>query len=273
MNASRRVLVVGGGGREHALAWKLARDGAEVLVYAADVSDERKMHELVAAARARFGRIDGVISLDRLGLEKVYVQAKRWQGTVGRPEIQSFYGALAGQRANKGVFITTSSFSAQAIEFAKSVERIVLVDGKKLVDLMMDHEVGVTLRPVQDAAIIPSEGVTERELGGGQPLPEPSTSPAQPEKTRKRASSSLSETARTTDSKTSFVQPTNTPSSGGDSEKSSSSALCRMKRFPGSTGPPMKTTSPVSGNSKCSDKTWETVTDDGRLTTNPIAPC
>jgi restriction system protein len=73
------------------------------------------------------GGIDGVISLDRLGLEKVYVQAKRWQGTVGRPDIQGFYGALAGQRANKGVFITTSSFTAQAAEFARSVERIVLV--------------------------------------------------------------------------------------------------------------------------------------------------
>lgn len=66
------------------------------------------------------GGIDGVISLDKLGLEKVYVQAKRWQGTVGRPEVQGFYGALAGQRANKGVFITTSGYTSQAIEFAKS---------------------------------------------------------------------------------------------------------------------------------------------------------
>jgi restriction system protein len=94
------------------------------------------------------GGIDGIISLDKLGLEKVYVQAKRWQGSVGRPEVQGFYGALAGQRANKGVFITTSSFTAQAIDFAKSVERIVLVDGVKLAELMIDHEVGVTLRPV-----------------------------------------------------------------------------------------------------------------------------
>jgi restriction system protein len=78
------------------------------------------------------GGIDGVISLDKLGLEKVYVQAKRWQGVVGRPEVQGFYGALAGQRANKGVFITTSSYTAQAIDFAKSVERIVLVDGNRL---------------------------------------------------------------------------------------------------------------------------------------------
>jgi restriction system protein len=95
------------------------------------------------------GGIDGVISLDKLGLEKVYVQAKRWQQTVGRPEIQGFYGALAGQRATKGVFITTSSFTAQATEFAGSVERIVLVDGARLADLMIDHEVGVTMRPLR----------------------------------------------------------------------------------------------------------------------------
>ncbi|MGE0122761.1 MAG: restriction endonuclease [Vicinamibacterales bacterium] len=93
--------------------------------------------------------IDGVISLDRLGLEKVYVQAKRWQGSVGRPEVQGFYGALAGQRANKGVFITTSTFSQQATDFARSVERVVLVDGERLAGLMMEHEVGVTLRPVK----------------------------------------------------------------------------------------------------------------------------
>ncbi|PZQ76956.1 MAG: restriction endonuclease [Variovorax paradoxus] len=93
--------------------------------------------------------IDGIISLDKLGLEKVYVQAKRWQGTVGRPEIQAFYGALAGQRANKGVFITTSGYTSQAIEFARSVERIVLVDGAKLAELMIDHEVGVSARTVK----------------------------------------------------------------------------------------------------------------------------
>lgn len=93
--------------------------------------------------------IDGVISLDRLGLEKVYVQAKRWQDIVGRPHIQAFYGALAGQRANKGVFITTSAFSSQAIDFARSVERIVLVDGAMLAGLMMDHEVGVSSQRIR----------------------------------------------------------------------------------------------------------------------------
>ena len=76
------------------------------------------------------------------------MQAKRWQGVVGRPEIQAFFGALAGQRATKGVFITTSAFSPQAIQYAASVERIVLVDGPRLAELMIDHGVGVSVRPV-----------------------------------------------------------------------------------------------------------------------------
>ncbi|MDG9729397.1 restriction endonuclease [Ignatzschineria sp. RMDPL8A] len=94
-----------------------------------------------------------LIVLDRLGLEKVYVQAKRWQDTVGRPEIQAFYGALAGQKAKRGVFITTSSYSKQAIEFAQSVEGVVLIDGVQLVYLMMDAEVGVSSRSIKLPAI------------------------------------------------------------------------------------------------------------------------
>ncbi|CAQ86022.1 MULTISPECIES: restriction endonuclease [Photorhabdus] len=92
------------------------------------------------------GGIDGIISLDKLGLEKVYVQAKRWQSTVGRPELQAFYGALAGQKAKRGVFITTSGFTAQARDFAHSVEGMVLVDGERLVHLMIENEVGVSSR-------------------------------------------------------------------------------------------------------------------------------
>lgn len=93
--------------------------------------------------------IDGIISLDRLGLEKVYVQAKRWQEVVGRPQLQAFYGALAGQKAKKGVFITTSSFTAKAFEFVKSVEGIVLVDGARLAELMIDFEVGIQVRTIK----------------------------------------------------------------------------------------------------------------------------
>ncbi|MDA0267753.1 MAG: restriction endonuclease [Cyanobacteria bacterium] len=93
--------------------------------------------------------IDGIISLDRLGLEKVYIQAKRWQNSVGRPEIQGFYGALAGQRATKGVFITTSMYTKQAVEFADSVERIVLVDGVQLAKYMIEYGIGVSHRAIK----------------------------------------------------------------------------------------------------------------------------
>jgi restriction system protein len=98
--------------------------------------------------------IDGIVSLDRLGFEKVYVQAKRWQNTVTRPEIQSFYGALAGKRAKKGVFITTSDFSTGAREYADNVsDSIVLLDGPRLALLMIEHGVGVTHRPLKVAQV------------------------------------------------------------------------------------------------------------------------
>jgi restriction system protein len=89
--------------------------------------------------------IDGIIKEDRLGLDAIYLQAKRWEATVGRPEIQKFVGALQGQRANKGIFITTSNFSNDALDYAKGVSpKIVLIDGRKLADLMIEHDVGVS---------------------------------------------------------------------------------------------------------------------------------
>jgi restriction system protein len=88
--------------------------------------------------------IDGVISEDRLGLDTIYLQAKRWQGTVGRPEIHKFVCALHGKRAKKGVFITTGSFSADAREYVANIEsKIVLIDGQQLADFMIDFNVGV----------------------------------------------------------------------------------------------------------------------------------
>ncbi len=90
--------------------------------------------------------VDGVIREDRLGLDTVYIQAKKWTGTVGRPEIQKFVGALQGQNATKGVFITTSSFSPDAIEYAAKVSpRIILVDGNELAQLMIEYDVGVAV--------------------------------------------------------------------------------------------------------------------------------
>ncbi len=91
------------------------------------------------------GGVDGVIREDPLGLDLIYVQAKRWSGVVGRPEIQKFFGALHGRRATKGVFLTTASFSSQAVAYAENVTpRVILVDGAQLARLMIDHSVGVT---------------------------------------------------------------------------------------------------------------------------------
>jgi restriction system protein len=91
--------------------------------------------------------IDGVIREDRLGLDVVYVQAKRWEATVGRPVLQGFVGALQGARATKGIIFTASNFSREAEAYAASVSpRVVLVDGESLAALMIDHNVGVSDR-------------------------------------------------------------------------------------------------------------------------------
>jgi restriction system protein len=92
------------------------------------------------------GGVDGVVNEDRLGLDRVYVQAKRYASNVpvGRPEVQGFVGSLVGLGATKGVFVTTSSFTRQALEFAKHLtQRIILIDGNQLADLMVEHNVGV----------------------------------------------------------------------------------------------------------------------------------
>jgi len=89
--------------------------------------------------------IDGIIKEDKLGLDTVCIQAKKWQNTVGRPEIKAFVGSLAGNRARKGVFITTSRFSKEAQEYVQRIEqKVVLIDGETLAELMIDHNVGVS---------------------------------------------------------------------------------------------------------------------------------
>jgi len=98
-----------------------------------------------AVGKAGDEGIDGIIDEDRLGLDTVYIQAKKWQETVGRPEIQKFVGALTGQRASKGVFITTSSFSSSAYDYASKIDkRVVLIDGRRLTEYMIDYNVGVS---------------------------------------------------------------------------------------------------------------------------------
>lgn len=99
-----------------------------------------------AVGRSGDEGIDGIINEDRLGLDVIYIQAKRWQAAVGRPEIQKFVGALQGQRANKGIFITTSAFTREAEDYAAKIpSKIVLIDGEQLSQLMIDHNVGVAL--------------------------------------------------------------------------------------------------------------------------------
>jgi restriction system protein len=91
------------------------------------------------------GGVDGIIKQDQLGLDIVYIQAKRWENPVGRPEVQKFAGSLDGFSANKGVMITTSTFSKGAHEYANSINKnIVLIEGEKLSELMFEHNIGVT---------------------------------------------------------------------------------------------------------------------------------
>ncbi len=98
-----------------------------------------------ALGRSGDGGLDGVIREDRLGLDVIYLQAKRWEGVVGRPVIQAFVGALQGAQATKGVIITTSDFTADARNYIRTIQtRIVLVDGKTLAELLMDHNVAVS---------------------------------------------------------------------------------------------------------------------------------
>jgi restriction system protein len=101
-----------------------------------------------AIGRAGDGGIDGIIKEDKLGLDVVCVQAKRWEeNTVGRPMVQAFAGSMEGYRAKKGVLLTTSTFSKDAYDYVSRIERrIVLIDGKTLAQLMIDHDIGVTTR-------------------------------------------------------------------------------------------------------------------------------
>ena len=115
-----------------------------------------------AIGRSGDGGIDGIINEDRLGLDSIYLQAKRWEHPVGRPEIQKFAGALAEHRAKKGVFITTSSFTKEALASAtKHDARIVLIDGEKLATLMIDHGLGVTLEASYEIKRIDSDYFAE----------------------------------------------------------------------------------------------------------------
>ncbi len=106
--------------------------------------------------------VDGIIKEDMLGLDVIYLQAKRWQGTVGRPEIQKFVGALSGKRAKKGVFITTGSFTSEAQSYANSIEtKVILIDGHDLANHMIDFNVGTSTQTVYEIKRIDSDYFNE----------------------------------------------------------------------------------------------------------------
>jgi len=116
----------------------------------------------IVTGKSGDGGIDGLIKQDKLGLERIYVQAKKWENPVGREEIQKFAGALQGRRAKKGVFITTSIFSQPASDYANAIEtRIVLIDGDMLTDLMIDHNVGVSVKDTYTTKRIDSDYFSE----------------------------------------------------------------------------------------------------------------
>ncbi len=107
--------------------------------------------------------IDGVINEDRLGLDVIYIQAKRWKANVGRPEIQSFVGALAGKKANKGIFITTSEFHENATDYVDGLNhKVILIGGRRLAELMIEHAIGVAEEHAYSVKKIDSDYFDER---------------------------------------------------------------------------------------------------------------
>jgi restriction system protein len=111
-----------------------------------------------AIGRSGDGGIDGIIKEDKLGLDVIYVQAKKWEASVGRPEVQKFAGALQGQRASKGIVITTSAFTREAQEYANLIAtKIILIDGAQLTKLMVDHNVAVAPMGVYEIKKIDSD--------------------------------------------------------------------------------------------------------------------
>ena len=111
-----------------------------------------------AVGKTSDGGIDGIIKEDKLGLDIIYIQAKRWEGTVGRPEIQKFAGALQGQRARKGIFITTSNFTKDALNYVENIEtKIILIDGQRLAELMIAYNVGANTTAIYEVKKIDSD--------------------------------------------------------------------------------------------------------------------
>ena len=118
-----------------------------------------------AVGRSGDGGIDGIINEDRLGLDVIYVQAKRWGNDIGEPPVRDFVGALQGKRARKGIFITTSKFSNRAREYISAIDsrdsKVILIDGEQLAQLMIDHGVGVSIEKTYEIKRVDSDYFAE----------------------------------------------------------------------------------------------------------------
>ncbi len=118
-----------------------------------------------AVGRSGDGGIDGIINEDRLGLDVIYVQAKRWEGNVGEPPVRDFVGALQGKRARKGIFITTSEFTNSAQAYISAIDsrdsKVILIDGNQLAQLMIDHDVGVSVEKTYEIKRVDSDYFAE----------------------------------------------------------------------------------------------------------------
>lgn len=115
-----------------------------------------------AVGRSGDGGIDGIINEDRLGLDIIYIQAKRWEEAVGRPEIQKFVGALSGKHSQKGIFITTSTYSQDALDYVQKIDKkIILIDGFRLAEYMIEHNVGLNTVTTYEIKRIDSDYFSE----------------------------------------------------------------------------------------------------------------
>ena len=142
---------------------KIKRDLAQELIISVKKASPRFFEQLVvelllkmgyggslkdagkAIGQSGDGGIDGIIKEDKLGLDVIYIQAKRWENVVGSKEIRNFVGSLVGQKANKGVFITTSGYTKDALEYVKTItHKVILIDGEMLAQLMIENNVGVS---------------------------------------------------------------------------------------------------------------------------------
>lgn len=142
---------------------KIKRDLAQELIVSVKKASPRFFEQLVvelllkmgyggslkdagkAIGQSGDGGIDGIIKEDKLGLDVIYIQAKRWENVVGSKEIRNFVGSLVGQKANKGVFITTSGYTKDALEYVKTItHKVILIDGEMLAQLMIENNVGVS---------------------------------------------------------------------------------------------------------------------------------